>query len=244
MSIQPSPPLMLNAQHTPTVIIVDDFYENPLEVREWVLSQDFNIVGNYPGSRTKPLLTEEIKHRIESFVEPFSGKITAWSDESNYFNANGSFQYTLDTDVSWMHTDSNVTDWAGVLYLTPDAPLDSGTGLYRFKDGTRFAAESDETQMALINQNAGTMEAWEIIDQIGNVFNRLILFNAQHWHRSMEYFGDVKENGRLFQLFFISTERRLTDNILNRIENSKIPPKRKGSFYDQMAADIRSPIQN
>jgi len=127
-----------------------------------------------------------------------------------------------------------------VLYMSPDAPLDSGTGLYRFNDGTRFAAESDETHMAHINQNAGTMEAWEIVDQIGNVFNRLILFNAQHWHRSMEYFGDAKENGRLFQLFFISTERRLTDNILKQNETSKIPPQPIGSFYDQMAADIRS----
>ncbi len=242
MSIESStPPLTLTSHPTPAVIVVDDFYENPLEVREWVLTPEFNITGHYPGSRTKPFLTEEIKQRIESFVEPFSGKITAWSDESNYFNANGCFQYTLETDVSWMHTDDNVTDWAGVLYLTPDAPLDSGTGLYRFNDGTRFAAESDETHMALIHQSAGTMDAWDIVDQIGNVFNRLILFNAQHWHRSMEYFGDSKENGRLFQLFFFSTEQRLTNNILPRSENSKIPPQRIGSFYDQMAADIRSP---
>lgn len=233
---------MFEVNHpTPTFMILDDFYENPMAVREWVLQQEFPIVGNYPGKRTQSFASEEIRQHLQKFVRPLTGDITLWSDESNYFNANGCFQYTLETDVSWMHTDDNVTDWAGVLYLTPDAPLDSGTGLYRFNDGTRFAVESDETHMALIHQNAGNMDAWDIVDQIGNVFNRLILFNAQHWHRSMEYFGDSKDNARLFQLFFFSTERRLTNNILQRSQNSKIPPQRIGSFLDQMAADIRSP---
>mgnify|MGYP003645138758 CR=1 FL=1 len=233
---------MFEVNHpTPTFMVLDDFYENPMAVREWVLQQEFPIVGNYPGKRTQSFASEEIRQHLEKFVRPLTGDITSWSDKENYFNANGCFQYTLENDVSWMHTDDNVTDWAGVLYLTPDAPLDSGTGLYRFNDGTRFAAESDETHMGLIHQNAGNMDAWEIVDQIGNVFNRLILFNAQHWHRSMEYFGDSKENGRLFQLFFFSTEQRLTNNILPRGANSKIPPQRIGSFYDQMAADIRSP---
>jgi hypothetical protein len=34
--------------------------------------------------------------------------------------------------------------------------------------------------------------------QGGNVFNRLVLFNVHRYHMSMDYFGDTKENGRLF----------------------------------------------
>ena len=48
---------------------------------------------------------------------------------------------------------------------------------------------------------------WELVDTVGNVFNRLVLFNAYRYHMSMDYFGDTKENGRLFQTFFFSTER-------------------------------------
>ena len=29
---------------TPTVMVLDDFYENPMAVREWVLQQEFPIV--------------------------------------------------------------------------------------------------------------------------------------------------------------------------------------------------------
>jgi hypothetical protein len=47
---------------------------------------------------------------------------------------------------------------------------------------------------------------WKEMDRVGNVFNRLILFNSNRFHMSMDYFGDSKENGRLFQVFFFSTE--------------------------------------
>jgi hypothetical protein len=51
------------------------------------------------------------------------------------------------------------------------------------------------------------MTKWELIDRVGNVFNRLILFNSKRYHMSLDYFGNSKENGRLFQVFFFSTER-------------------------------------
>ena len=48
---------------------------------------------------------------------------------------------------------------------------------------------------------------WTKVDEIGNVFNRLILFNSTKYHMSMDYFGTTKEDGRLFQVFFFSTEK-------------------------------------
>ncbi len=195
---------------TPTVMVLDDFYENPMAVREWILQEDFAM--SYIGChRTKSYATPELRQHIQTFIEPFAGKITEWSTAENYFNANGCFQYSMETDDDWIHADDSVTDWAGVLYLTPDAPLSSGTGLFKFRDGTRFAIEkTDHTEHS---QHGRNMDSWEQIDSIGNVFNRLILFNAQHWHGGLGYFGDSKENARLFQLFFFSTERRLTHNI-------------------------------
>jgi len=202
---------MFKVNHpTPTFLVLDDFYENPMDVREWILQEEFAM--SYVGCpRTKSFATPELREHIQKFIEPFAGKITQWSNADNYFNANACFQYSIESDDDWIHTDADVTDWAGVLYLTPDAPLSSGTGLFKFRDGTRFSLENaDHTEH---KQNGRNLDAWEQIDNIGNVFNRLILFNAQHWHRGMGYFGDSKENARLFQLFFFSTERRLTHNI-------------------------------
>ena len=49
------------------------------------------------------------------------------------------------------------------------------------------------------------MDKWELIDYVGNKYNRLVLFQGFRSHRSMEYFGDNINNGRLFQTWFFDT---------------------------------------
>ncbi len=73
-------PLVPNEYPTPTVLVIDDFYQDPLAVREWVLQQDFPIHGNYPGKRTAPFALDALKDKIESYVAPLAGKITQWSN--------------------------------------------------------------------------------------------------------------------------------------------------------------------
>ena len=202
------------------LIVIDNFYNNPLETRNYILTQEFSVKGNFPGQRTISYATEHLKDIIQKYVEPFSGKITEFpilKDKTDLKNEktndleeeiyNGSFQYTTSRDRSWIHTDK-WNNWAGVLFMTPDAPLSSGTAFYRFNDGATCEAEGkilnnkDE-----VDRWSQDFTKWELVDTVGNVFNRLVLFNAHRYHMSMDYFGDTKENGRLFQTFFFSTEK-------------------------------------
>ena len=203
-----------NAKRGPScgLIIVDNFYSNAQATREFMLTQDFKVKGNYPGQRTISFANEHLKEAIQKYVEPFGGKITEFpmpkadlSDAADIYN--GAFQYTTSRDRSWVHVDA-WNKWAGVLFLTPDAPLSAGTAFYRFHDGTTSEADNK-----LLNNKEETdassqdLTKWDLVDRAGNVFNRLILFNSHRYHMSMDYFGDSKENGRLFQVFFFSTER-------------------------------------
>jgi hypothetical protein len=194
------------------LIIIDNFYNNALDTRNYILTQEFSVRGNYPGQRTISYANEHLKETIQTFVEPFGGKITDFpipnEDGSNASNIyNGSFQYTTSRDRSWVHIDGN-NNWAGVLYLTPNAPLTSGTSFYKFYDGTTCKRDMELLENnENIDRCSQDLTKWEKVDQVGNVFNRLILFNANRFHTSMDYFGDTKENGRLFQVFFFSTER-------------------------------------
>ena len=197
------------SEHPPscTAIIIDNFYNNPMQTRMQVLQQDFRIRGNYPGPRTVSFATPELRDIIQRYVRPFGGKITMFPMEKHDKNYNGAFQLTTSRDRSWFHVDS-WNNWAGVLYLTPNAPPSGGTGLYRFEDGTRFDFEQKiRNNEDKINNATTDFTKWDLIDQIGNVFNRLVLFNAHHFHSSMDYFGSNPGDGRLFQVFFFSTER-------------------------------------
>jgi hypothetical protein len=202
LTITPLPP-------SPILLIIDNFYNNPMETREYILEQNFTIRGNYPGQRTVSHATEEIKNMIQRWVLPFGGKITRFPMEKTDNNYNGAFQYSTSRDRSWIHTDS-WNNWAGVLYLTPNAPITSGTGLYKYKDGTRLDQEQklkgNETELS---QHSQDVTKWELVDQVGNIFNRLVLFNANHFHSSMDYFGTNKRDGRLTQVFFFSTEKQV-----------------------------------
>jgi hypothetical protein len=187
-----------------SVIIVDNFYNNPMDTRNYILTQDFEVKGNYPGNRTKSYATEQLKETIQKYVMPFSGKITEFPIGKDTYN--GAFQYTTSRHRSWIHVDG-FNNWAGVIFLTPDAPLSSGTAFYRFCDGTASAQDQEFTKSKEeTDKYSQDMTKWELVDSVGNVFNRLVLFNSKNYHMSMDYFGDNKYNGRLFQVFFFSTE--------------------------------------
>jgi hypothetical protein len=194
------------------LIIIDNFYNNPIDTRNYILTQDFKVRGNYPGQRTISYATSELRNIIQKYIEPFAGKITSFpipkkdnSDASTIYN--GAFQYTTSRDRSWVHTDG-YNNWAGVLFLTPDAPLSSGTGFFQFYDGALTEEDgqrrNNKTQTDEYSQD---LTKWKLVDQVGNLFNRLILFNSKRYHMSMDYFGTNKDNGRLFQVFFFSTEK-------------------------------------
>ena len=132
-------------------IVVDDFYINPWEVRDFALKQEFAVRGNYPGQRTVSFLNDSLKQTIQGVVGPFAGNVTYWSEDQY----TGAYQYTVATDRSWIHADST-TDWAGVCYLTPEAPLSSGTGLFRhIKTGrSRYDYKTEKPEDA--------QEAWRV----------------------------------------------------------------------------------
>ena len=187
------------------LMIIDNFYNNAMETRNYILTRDFKVRGNYPGKRTESHANEHLKTMIEGYIQHFAGKITRWPTDKEAYN--GAFQYTTSRDRTWLHTDS-WNNWAGVLYLTPNAPVTAGTGIFKFRDGTRTSAEMEARgNKEIIDNHSQDYTKWELVDRVGNVFNRLVLFNSTQFHASLDYFGTCKEDARLFQVFFFSTER-------------------------------------
>jgi hypothetical protein len=182
---------------------IADFYSNPDEVRQYILTQPFDLIGNYPGYRTRSFLDDSIKHTIQEFIRPFAGEVTWWGDASS-----GAFQYTTANDRSWIHADQ--TDWAAVLYLTPNAPLSAGTGLFKSKDNqSRGWDRKNPNQDPLSEYSADyyDMTKWELVDRLGNLYNRLVMYRGDLYHMSLDYFGRDLHTGRLFQTFFFNTEK-------------------------------------
>lgn len=172
------------------VIVVDNFLNNPLETRNYALSLPFTTTGNYPGKRTHGMAS----NGFVPFFEKFIGERITWYD-THPFSYNGAFQLATEADgTSWIHCDC--TDWAAVLFLTPDAPVDSGLTLYRHVPTGRLTGDPNE------NTN---FEDFQPVTTVGNVFNRLVLFRGNQFHKASSYFGGDPKHSRLFQVFFFNT---------------------------------------
>jgi hypothetical protein len=50
------------------------------------------------------------------------------------------------------------------------------------------------------------MTKWDMVDRLGNLYNRLVLYRGDTYHTSLDYFGSNAIDARLFQLFFFDTE--------------------------------------
>lgn len=179
----------------PNIVIIDNFLDNPDEVRRFALSQEFHVKGNYPGGRTDCFRSDFHKEQFERIL---GGKITYWPD-----GYNGSFQIVTGGAKTWWHRDKTV--YSAILYLTPDAPVDSGTSIYKHRK-LGISKESNQPQENIdqLNNDSNNPDAWELVDKVGYVYNRLVIFSGFYTHRADKYFGHDNETGRLTQVFFFN----------------------------------------
>jgi hypothetical protein len=191
-----------------TLIIVDNFYSNPFEVVTYMKQQQFHKnLGNHPGVRTVGDKNPGVKQTIQDLVFQAGGLITEWDD----LEFNGSFNCCNQQDRSWIHAD--MQSWAGVVYLTPDAPPEAGTGIYKHKATGLYKAPRmldgsiDYELQELIYRDSQDMTKWELIDYVGNKFNRLVMYRGDLFHSAVNYFGRDFSDSRYHQTFFFSTER-------------------------------------
>ena len=165
------------------LIIVDNFLDDPDKVRSIVLGLDFDRVQpSVPGVRSHRVggdLQIEVEDKLKV---AFGCKEIIWDMTQDTL----CFQSCMEGTETWVHRDSQGEkqgEWAAVLYLTPNPPLDSGTAIY----------ENEESDM-----NIG----------VGNVYNRLVAYRGKVlYHRSiLPGFGNTLETSRLTQTFFFDVK--------------------------------------
>jgi hypothetical protein len=185
----------------PSVVVVDNFYTNPHELRQLALEQEFiPDIRYHKGKRTsKKFLAQNTKQMFESLL---GKRITRWQE----FDYNGVFQHCTAEDPLVYHSD--VQSYAAAVYLTPGAPVTCGTSFYRsrkHKDVYKTHVDG-ENYNEIFQGGYYDRTNFELVDTVGNVFNRLVMWDARLIHSASEYFGTDKYNSRLFHLFFFDIE--------------------------------------
>jgi len=162
------------------MIIIDNFLEEPDRIREEGLELDYTKAQpNSPGWKGfRCLCTNMVDIELNELIRNKLNEI-----DSKFIGSNLRcfFHYTLNENMfNTIHTDG-IFDYAGVLYLTPNPPLNSGTIFYD-------------------NNNVE-------IDYVENVYNRLTIYPATIRHSIKKSFGDNINNGRLVYIIFLSINK-------------------------------------
>ena len=185
---------------SPAYVVVDDFLDDPDSIRRVALSQRF-VKMHSAGLRTVESFLHLAPYR-QKFEELLGRRLTNFDDNA----ANGRFQLCTAADAIPYHSDSQ--SCAGVLFLTPGAPLDAGVSFFRSRrSGLRGRCEDSELMAQTFGRGAEfDRSCWDEVDRVGNLYNRLVLFDAHLAHGATAYFGTGLADGRLFQNFFFNVE--------------------------------------
>jgi hypothetical protein len=201
------------------VTVVDNFYDNPDAMRKFALAQKYKFRHEetgidyvYPGCRTKDIyeLDSALQAKVlKKIISVFVGA------------AYGS---------GIIHTDTN-TIFAGVLYLSPDAPLDAGTSLFKKNasfDQAKYKQAQDVNEERF-NSGELMMDTsyhymFDEVLRLNNVYNTLILFEGEMFHAANQFFGSTLEDSRLVQVFFINKidANKVNSFPINRIKEIKL----------------------
>lgn len=200
------------------VTIVENFYENPDAVRTFALHQKYQYrhqLGNvpyvFPGARTKDLsvinkpLFEKLSTKIISLFHNSEFEHMRWAISTNFQSVSEDYGRGV------IHTDDSSV-FAAVLYLSPDAPLDSGTSLYKpnksFDQITYEKSLKENSKRfadGTVKMDTAYHSMFDEIVRINNVYNTLILYEGRHYHAANQFFGKTLKDSRLAQVFFVSS---------------------------------------
>ena len=192
-----------------SLVIVDDFYDHPLEVRRRALACDYPPPADpdkYPGRNSRERLLPEGLDRImcrvlgETVVGPRRPQ-----------SSHGRFRVTLAGEEGRFvaHVDPTNLQWAGIVYLTLPEHCKGGTAFYRHRgtDSDRAPLTRPELELhgldsveSLLQRDGPDPAMWEHLMTVPMRFNRLIVYRPWLWHSAGESFGSSPEDCRLIQL--------------------------------------------
>ncbi|MEG7356700.1 DUF6445 family protein [Bacillus inaquosorum] len=193
------------------ILVIDNYYSQPYKIRDLALEDQYSSVAkfNYPGYQSHRVFNSEVLK--SSFEQIIDSSIEVDPDRFTF----GGFRLITEETGKMPKVHADSVDWAALIFLTPNAPVDKGVGFYRHietglegppsnskarKLGFEDAAEFERQ---VIYRDQADLTRWELVTSVSPVFNRLVLFKGREfYHAPIGGFGDTPENCRITHNFF------------------------------------------
>lgn len=167
--------------------IFDNALPNPEAYRAEVLRREFRTF-DFSGSIFHGIAANDNSDMPAQFIPGLEGKVT-------FFRRSPYGQ----REPNFIHTDIDMGDWTGILYLNPDAPPEDGTLFWEhLPTGRRRATPEDRMETRWMES-----EDWDAYQRVEAKFNRLLIFDSTLFHsRALFHNYGTGDEARLIQVFF------------------------------------------
>ncbi len=198
-----------------SVIIVDDFLQDPSVLREAALKLSYPMQNAMFAGRNS----------IERLaISGLAGQVSKLVGEDlvpiEPLHSHGKCRITLAQDMGRSRIHVDRSHWSGILYLSAPSDCAGGTEFYRHRrtgmdrwpinqeelEATGMAT-LDHLRSEIVEKDSNHPDKWELTMQVPMRFNRLLLLRPWFWHTASAGFGDGLDNGRLVYLMFFAAAR-------------------------------------
>lgn len=194
-----------------SLIIVDDFLNDPYALRELALKQNYPAYDKLPPFPGRNSEFRQVINGLDRKISELVGEPLVPVEGTSY----AKFRLALKGEKGTHSVHIDNAHWTAILFLTLPEHCQDGTHLFRHLPTGTDRAPINKGEYGLFNATTdqevldNTMNAhsndpskWEKLMTIPMRFNRMILMRPQQWHDAGESFGDCPENGRLVYLSF------------------------------------------
>ena len=191
------------------IFIIDDFYKNPDEVREYALScertTDQAICGGLIGSRVvedrkdmidnlRPVFSDLCQHEewknLEYDDAEFQEKWDKMKFMVNHTTHDDIMKKFTKTVYAYTHHKDNIgSKWAALVYLNKDDECEGGTQFYKFIEDHAYGKDYNIKKDIMFTSEMK--------------YNRMVLYEARHTHGADLSRTMYKQHPRLAQVFFM-----------------------------------------
>jgi hypothetical protein len=199
-------------------IVIDDFYPNPDKIHDLIYSMETEESpgGNYSGVMTEHAFFTEDHQMI--FQKITGDKVKAST------RLTGKIRFSLESDRGKQHIHFDPSQnciWAGVCYLQKpeyyEPENSNGTVFWKHKrtglssipmtqQGIEQHGWNNVDDLRSFLETDGVDESlWDKVLEVPYKYNRLVLFRPWMFHSPGKNFGTTKQNCRIIQTFFLSS---------------------------------------
>lgn len=199
------------------IIIVDDFYDDPHQVRDGALQHgDFREVGTWPGKGWDDAPVDQAT--MDVFAHLVGAPSIWWVKKIGKFRL-ATASEAVTKGASGHHFTCHVDGYddppqlwgkeqfAALVYLSRDEDCKGGTSFFKHKPTGLVALPHDKQDLVPLSDYSDPSK-WEKWNEVPMRFNRCLIFQANLFHhQALPYgFGDRPENARLTHNFWFYTQ--------------------------------------